>query len=208
MEDKNGVIRGRIPYPSNEVSYHLIEYISCEGRYSVVYGYHFRFLQELRFGADIPPQNRLSIPYFLLQSMIDMNIKVQEGKHQQLAHNGLIKVILEDALQNLRLPITWTTFREMQAGGAIQALEYDKSPTASERQEETEEENEEETQEGKQEEKEEENEEETEEETKEETNDQSEELDEEEKEKDKNEKENGKEEIEQKEEQRYIVQGK
>jgi len=75
-----------------------------------------------------------------------MRIKVQEGKHQQLAHHGLIKLILEDALQNLRLSITWTTFREMQAGGAIKALEYDKSPTASDREEETEEENEEETQ--------------------------------------------------------------
>jgi len=81
--------------------------------------------------------------------MIDMRIKVQEGKHQQLAHHGLIKLILEDSLQNLRLSITWTTFREMQVGGAIQALEYEKIPTASEREEETKEENEEEKQEGK-----------------------------------------------------------
>lgn len=41
MEDKNGV------------SYHLFKYISCEGRYIVVYGYHFRLLQELRFGENI-----------------------------------------------------------------------------------------------------------------------------------------------------------
>jgi len=68
--------------------------------------------------------------------MIDMIIKVQEGKHQQLSHHGLIKLILEDSLRNLRLPITWTTFRDMQAGGAIQALEYDKSPTTSEKAEE------------------------------------------------------------------------
>ena len=98
MEDKNGVKRESLPYPWNEISYHLIKYISCEGRYSVVYGYHFRLLQELRFGADTPPQNRLSIPYFLLQSVIDMSIKVKEGKHQQLAHHGLIKIILEDSL--------------------------------------------------------------------------------------------------------------
>jgi len=45
MEDKNGVRRESIPYPWNEVSYHLIKYISCEGRYSVVFGYHFRFLK-------------------------------------------------------------------------------------------------------------------------------------------------------------------
>jgi len=33
MEDKNGVRRESIPYPWNEVSYHLIKYISCEGRW-------------------------------------------------------------------------------------------------------------------------------------------------------------------------------
>lgn len=78
----------------------------------------------------------------------------------------MIKLILEYALQNLRLPITWTTFRDMQAKGAIQALEYDKSPSASERDEETKGEDEEEIEEEKDEEKEEETEKETEEETK------------------------------------------
>ena len=45
MEDKNGVRRASLPYPWNEISYHLIKYISCEGRYSLVYGYHFRLLE-------------------------------------------------------------------------------------------------------------------------------------------------------------------
>lgn len=112
-----------------------------------------------------------------------MSIKVKEGKHQQLAHHGLIKLILEDVLQNLRFPITWTTFREMQVGGEIQALEYDKSPTSSEKGEKTKEENEEETKEEKEEEIEEESEEEIEEETKEETDGQSEEIEEEQEEK-------------------------
>lgn len=64
MEEENGVRREIIPYPWSEVSYHLIKYISCEGRYSVVYGYHFKLLQELIFGENTPLQNRLSIPYF------------------------------------------------------------------------------------------------------------------------------------------------
>jgi len=64
MEDKNGLRRASLPYAWNEISYQLIKYISCEGRYSVVYGYHFRLLQELRFGADTPPQSRLSIPNY------------------------------------------------------------------------------------------------------------------------------------------------
>jgi len=74
-----------------------------------------------------------------------MSIKVQVGKHQQLAHHGLIKLILEDSLQNLVLPITWTTIKYMQAEGEIQDLKYDKIPTTSEKDEETEGENEEET---------------------------------------------------------------
>lgn len=113
MEDQNGVRRAFLPYPWNEISYRLINYISCEGRYSVVHGYHFRLLQELRFEADTPPQNSLGIPYFLLQSVIDMRMKVQEGNHQQLSHHGLIILIIEDDLQNLRIPITWETFRDM-----------------------------------------------------------------------------------------------
>lgn len=79
MEDKNGVRRESLLYPWNEISYHLIKCISCEGRYHVVYGYHFRLLRELRFGVYTPPQNRLRISYFLLQSIIGMSIKVQEG---------------------------------------------------------------------------------------------------------------------------------
>lgn len=100
-----------------------------------------------------------------------MRITVQEGKHQQLAHHGLIKLILEDALQNLRFPIAWKTFVDMQAEGEIQAIKYDKSPTSSKGEEGTKDENKEEVTEDENEEKtEEENEGETEEEKKEETN--------------------------------------
>lgn len=52
------------------------------------------------------------------------------------SHHGLIKLILEYALQKLRLPITSTTFRDMQKAGDIKSLEYDKRSTASERDEE------------------------------------------------------------------------
>ena len=54
IEDKNGVRRVTLPYPWSEVGYQLIKYISYEGRYSVVYGYHFRMLEEFRFGVETP----------------------------------------------------------------------------------------------------------------------------------------------------------
>ena len=130
-EDKNGVRRESMRYPWNEVGYQLIKYISCEGRYSVVYGYHFRILEKLIFGAETPPHQRLITPY-LLQSLIDSSIKVKEGNFQQLAYHGLIRILIEDALQNLRTPITWSVFRDMPAEDDIKALTYDVSPTVSE----------------------------------------------------------------------------
>jgi len=76
-EDKNGVRRDSLPYPSSEVGYQLIKYISCDGRYSVVYGYHFRILEELRFGVETLVHQRLSIPYFL----IPLNTEDNQAPH-------------------------------------------------------------------------------------------------------------------------------
>ena len=100
---------------------------------SIVYGYQFRLLHELRFGEEIPIDRRLTIPYFLLQSIIDMSLKIQEGKHQQLAHHRLIKLIVEDALSQIRIPIKWSTFRDMDREDVIevQVLEYDRENTSS-----------------------------------------------------------------------------
>lgn len=46
--DKYGIRRASVPYPWDDVSYQVIKYISCEGRKNIVYGYHFKILQELR----------------------------------------------------------------------------------------------------------------------------------------------------------------
>lgn len=45
------------------------------------------------------------MPYFLLKSIIDMNEKVKEGNHQQLTHHGVIKLIVEDVLSQLRIHV-------------------------------------------------------------------------------------------------------
>jgi hypothetical protein len=47
-ENKNGVKRESLPEPWYEVAYHLLKYITCEGRISMLYAYHFRFLHQLR----------------------------------------------------------------------------------------------------------------------------------------------------------------
>lgn len=65
-EDENGVRRTRFPPLCSEVSFQIMKYIRCEGMFSIIYGYHFRLLCELRHGIDLPPDKKLSIPYFLL----------------------------------------------------------------------------------------------------------------------------------------------
>ena len=92
VEDKNEVRRASLPPLWSEVSFQIMKYITCEGWFSIVYGYHFRLLSELRHGMDLPPKQKLSIPYFLLQSLIECGTKLKEGTSDQLAHHGLIKL--------------------------------------------------------------------------------------------------------------------
>ena len=61
---------------------------------------------------------------------------MQERNYQQLAYHGLIRIIIEDVLQNLRIPIQWEIFRDMQTDEDIKSLTYDISPTVSEKDEE------------------------------------------------------------------------
>jgi len=110
VEDKNGIRRASIQYPWDEVSYQVIRYISYEGRHNIVYGYHFKILHDLRYGMDTPTLQKLSIPYFLLQSLIDSSTKVQARNSGQLAHHGLIKILVEEALHTFTLPIAWEVF--------------------------------------------------------------------------------------------------
>ena len=110
VEDKNGVRREILPYPRDEMGYHIPKYISYEGRLRIVYGYHFRLLHDLIFKAELFIPQRLNVPHFLLQSMIEMSQKVREGKHQHISHYGLIKMIFMEALNHLRYPILWIGF--------------------------------------------------------------------------------------------------
>jgi len=52
VEDKNGVRRTSLPPLWSEVSFQIMKYITCEGTFSIVYGYHFRLFCELRHGID------------------------------------------------------------------------------------------------------------------------------------------------------------
>ena len=75
-----------------------------------------------------------------MQSLIDSRRKVKEGNSQQFSHHGLIRILIEDALQNLRIPITWSVFRDLPSEDDIKTLTYDVSPFVSEEKEKQEEE--------------------------------------------------------------------
>lgn len=61
---------------------------------------------------------------------------MRERNYQQLAHHGFIRIIIKDALQNLRLIIQWEIFSDMPTKEDIKALTYEVSPTVSEKAEE------------------------------------------------------------------------
>ena len=70
-----------------------------------------------------------------MESLIDSSNKVREGNSQQLAHHGLIRILIEDALQNLWIPITWSIFIGLPVEDGIKTLTYDVSHSLSEEEE-------------------------------------------------------------------------
>ena len=121
-EDKNGVRRTSLLPPWNEVSLYIMKYITRDGRYSIVYAYHFRLLNELRHRIDLPAKQRLSIPYFLLQSLMECSTKLKDGIPDQVAHHGLVKLLVEDALHSYKVPLAWESFRNLTREGDIKML--------------------------------------------------------------------------------------
>jgi len=139
VEDKNGVRRTSLPPPWSEVSYQIMKYITCEGRLNILYGYHFRLLHEFRYRMDLPAIQKLSLPYFLLQSLIECGTKVNTGVPELLACHGLIKLSVEDSLHTYTVPIAWEFFRNMSREDDIKTFTEDISPSSSEEEEEKEE---------------------------------------------------------------------
>jgi len=136
IEDKNGVRRESLPYPWDEVVYHILKQISCEGRLSIVYAYHFRLLHELLFKEELPTSLKLGVPHLLLQSIFEMSQKLREGKHKHISHDGLIKLIVMDALIHLRNPLLWTDFVDIHREifietQAITSTWQEETPTSS-----------------------------------------------------------------------------
>ena len=74
---------------------------------------------------------KLSIPYFLLQSLIECSTKLNVVVPDQLAHHGLIKLLVEDALHTYTIPIAWEIFRNMSKDDNIRTLAENITPSNS-----------------------------------------------------------------------------
>ena len=111
--DKNGVKREFLLEPWPKVAYHFLRYITCDGRLSLVYAYNFIFLHHLRHLFHQNTKQNLSIPFFLLESLREMRRKVNRGKNEVLEHDGLIKIIVCEALENISVKVSWEQFLDM-----------------------------------------------------------------------------------------------
>jgi hypothetical protein len=84
----------------DELAYLIQNFITCEGRFSIIYLYHIKLLQHLKADCEI------NMPYFLLQSLSKMAKAVQkQGRNSEksLYHCGFIKMIIIYELQKQNL---------------------------------------------------------------------------------------------------------
>ena len=84
-----------LPQPLDQVVVFLKKYITCEGRYKIVYTYDFVLLSHLHHGSLI------NMPYYLLESLHNMAYYVRQSCFPQgsVTRHCLIKLIVLRALE-------------------------------------------------------------------------------------------------------------
>lgn len=65
----------------------------------MVYAYHFRILHQVINLEHHPPHQRIFMSHFLLHTLFEMGKRVKSGKLDAIAHQGLIKLIISQKLQ-------------------------------------------------------------------------------------------------------------
>lgn len=80
----------------------ILDYITCEGVYSLLHAYHARLLM-------ISEGHTINLPYFLLKSLRKMSRTYQKtSSPRSLFHHGLICIVLKHQLVKHR--ISWDKF--------------------------------------------------------------------------------------------------
>jgi len=60
---------------------------------------------------------------------------LKEGIPVQVAHHGLIKLLMEDALHSCKVPLSWEAFRNLTRNGDIRMLTEEGGASSSEEKE-------------------------------------------------------------------------
>jgi hypothetical protein len=101
---RKGVPHGWIRQEWHTTLIIIHRYITCEGRFSLIYIYHIRLLMHLN--GDYP----LNLPYFLLKSLANMSKRVQSHPataKSSMFHQVLIKTLVVSALREVQKPWSW-----------------------------------------------------------------------------------------------------
>ena len=90
----HGIARISLPPPSDTVALGIPKFLTCEGRYTILFHYHFRLLYHLRH------RHLMNIPYFLYGMLRQMASHVQKSKRYvaSVSHHGLIKLLVLHSL--------------------------------------------------------------------------------------------------------------
>jgi hypothetical protein len=79
-----------------DILFILHKYVTCEGRYGLVFYYHLRLLMHFIKG------NELDMSFYLLNSLKKMALTIQHSPRsleRSLFHFGLVKILVEARLQ-------------------------------------------------------------------------------------------------------------
>jgi hypothetical protein len=95
-----GVQLSSLPPPWPEVSRFIKHYLTCEGRYQVVYQHDFLLLSHLRHNR------RVNIPYFLLGCLKNMAHYCRRAKDptQSLTHHRLVQLLINRGFEQQNHP--------------------------------------------------------------------------------------------------------
>jgi hypothetical protein len=95
-----GVQLSSLPPPWLEVARFIKHYLTCEGRYQVVYQHDFLLLSHLRHNR------RVNIPYFLLGCLKNMAHYCRRAKDptQSLTHHRLVQLLINMGFEQQNHP--------------------------------------------------------------------------------------------------------
>lgn len=108
--DKQGTKQISLPGEWSQVAFHVMKYLTCEGKYSNLHSIHFKLLSHLRHGR------RMNIPN-VLYHLISISAKeIQKGSTHFVSHHGLIKLLVERSLRDVS-HMSWGEFEDIRQFG-------------------------------------------------------------------------------------------